>query len=227
MRDRHGVPITSEAASSEVSGVMSKGTAQKRLLSIDFLRGLAIVLMALDHTRDFFGASGPNPRDLIGAPPRHPCPCCRARLINCRRCRLSVWPRCSAETVGLRPRSFRYLRRMALSASDALSALPLVCRAQAGPAGLVVELSLNMVPRLADVAGDPSRAGGRVPTPVGFCIGAPDGRRTYRADKNDRKWPGRKIARLFRTRKLSRVRPKIATPAYASRREVRVCITFS
>src|SRR5271157_4248005 len=64
MRDRHGVPITSEAARSEVSGVMSQDTAQKRLQSIDLLRGLAIVLMALDHTRDFFGASGPNPRDI-------------------------------------------------------------------------------------------------------------------------------------------------------------------
>jgi uncharacterized membrane protein len=35
-----------------------------RLNSIDLLRGLAIVLMALDHTRDFFGASGQNPRDI-------------------------------------------------------------------------------------------------------------------------------------------------------------------
>ena len=43
---------------------MSQDTAQKRLHSIDLLRGLAIVLMALDHTRDFFGASGPNPRDI-------------------------------------------------------------------------------------------------------------------------------------------------------------------
>lgn len=35
-----------------------------RLLGIDILRGLIIVLMALDHTRDFWGAAGFNPTDL-------------------------------------------------------------------------------------------------------------------------------------------------------------------
>jgi uncharacterized membrane protein len=35
-----------------------------RLSSIDLLRGLVIALMALDHTRDFFGASGQSPRDV-------------------------------------------------------------------------------------------------------------------------------------------------------------------
>jgi uncharacterized membrane protein len=64
MHDRYSVPITLQTAKSEVSGAVSQDTAQKRLRSIDLLRGLAIVLMALDHTRDFFGASGPNPRDI-------------------------------------------------------------------------------------------------------------------------------------------------------------------
>ena len=35
-----------------------------RLDSVDLLRGLVMLLMALDHTRDFFGASGMNPRDV-------------------------------------------------------------------------------------------------------------------------------------------------------------------
>ena len=42
----------------------ASGTARPRLASIDLLRGLVMIVMALDHTRDFFGASGMNPRDV-------------------------------------------------------------------------------------------------------------------------------------------------------------------
>ncbi|MCJ8269943.1 MAG: heparan-alpha-glucosaminide N-acetyltransferase domain-containing protein, partial [Psychrosphaera sp.] len=42
---------------------------QKRLVAIDILRGLIIVLMALDHTRDFWGAAGFNPTDLSQTTP--------------------------------------------------------------------------------------------------------------------------------------------------------------
>ena len=35
-----------------------------RIVSVDILRGLVMAIMALDHTRDFFGTSGFNPRDV-------------------------------------------------------------------------------------------------------------------------------------------------------------------
>src|SRR6476659_3235595 len=38
--------------------------ARPRLDSVDLLRGLVMAIMALDHTRDFFTASGWNPRDV-------------------------------------------------------------------------------------------------------------------------------------------------------------------
>jgi len=40
------------------------GGARLRLDSIDLLRGLVLMVMALDHTRDFFGGSAMNPRDV-------------------------------------------------------------------------------------------------------------------------------------------------------------------
>src|SRR4051794_12561031 len=55
-------PITGPA---RVDSTATAHTAQRpRLDGVDFLRGLVIVIMVLDHARDFFGPAGFNPRDL-------------------------------------------------------------------------------------------------------------------------------------------------------------------
>src|SRR6202008_1041428 len=46
------------------AGVAAASQQKLRLTSIDLLRGFVMIVMALDHTRDFFSVGGFNPRDV-------------------------------------------------------------------------------------------------------------------------------------------------------------------
>jgi uncharacterized membrane protein len=55
---------TQTVAQASKSALDRETKVRPRLHSIDLLRGLVMALMALDHTRDFFGGSDWNPRDV-------------------------------------------------------------------------------------------------------------------------------------------------------------------
>ena len=57
-------PSASAGISSERTEPAQAMVGRTRLNSIDLLRGLVMVVMALDHTRDFFATGSFNPRDV-------------------------------------------------------------------------------------------------------------------------------------------------------------------
>src|SRR5262245_42799553 len=65
-RTLEGGPAGPPSSTGEVaaSAALSSDATRARLDSIDLLRGLVMILMSFHHTRDVFGASGPNPRDV-------------------------------------------------------------------------------------------------------------------------------------------------------------------
>ena len=44
------------------------GERRERLFAIDWLRGIVMLLMALDHVRDYYGNFNVNPVDLATTP---------------------------------------------------------------------------------------------------------------------------------------------------------------
>lgn len=64
-RDRHAPALTEpERGARQIEHEQAEGRANRRVPSIDQLRGIVIALMALDHVRDYFTSARFSPTDL-------------------------------------------------------------------------------------------------------------------------------------------------------------------
>jgi uncharacterized membrane protein len=60
---------TPDSTAAHVLSTPATVSPRRRIDSVDLLRGVIMILMALDHTRDYFGAAAVNPTDLATTTP--------------------------------------------------------------------------------------------------------------------------------------------------------------
>src|SRR5215218_3229415 len=63
----HRMSLATDERASRHTPDVSGAASRARLEAIDLVRGAIMILMALDHTRDFFGMPGPSPTNLAQA----------------------------------------------------------------------------------------------------------------------------------------------------------------